>query len=391
MSSLSTGLAIAGAGTSLLGGLIGGGGSNGPSSDERNAQAVASRYADEEVLYGGMARQLAAILGPEQARQVLRGSMSSQAYERLFGRAGGAVDQTATRNQIREIEDRLRPYRSGGGNGISDRAAAAAGINVQEELNRLRELQSSLTTGTDPGQRGTIDSAAFDQMGPGVAGQYDALATRAGEQGNEAIRGYSADTQRLLGMSRDIEGGAQEYGNQERVRINRDSDRALTSANRATESRLIGRGLGASTALTQQLTGNARQIEETRQDALGNLGDRRIQMLNNLRGNTLNLAGQRLGGQTSLLLGNQDRTLGYQQQALGVRTNALTSGTTNPWLTRSTGAYTPGLAPAQPSQSASWGNFLASLGGQAFNAGGMEILRRNGFGGQSNAATQQTG
>lgn len=389
MSSLSTGLAIAGVGSSLLGGLVGGGGSSGPSSDERNAQALSNRYADEEYLYGGMARQLAAILGPEQARAVLRGSMSSRSYERLFGRSGGAVDRTAVQSQIREIEDRLRPYRSGGGNGINDRPAAAAGINVQEELNRLRELQSSLTTGTDPGRRGTIDSAAFDQSGPGVAGQYDALATRAGEQGNEAIRGYSQDTQRLLGMSRDIEGGANEYGNQERVRINRDSDRALTSANRLTESRLIGRGLGNSTTLGAMLGGNARNIEETRQDALGNLGDRRIQMLNQLRGNTLNLAGQRASGQTSLTLGNQDRTLGYQQQALGVRTNALTGGATNPWLSRSTGQYTPGLAPTQPNQSASWGNFLASLGGQAFNAGGMELLRRQGFGG--NSATQQTG
>lgn len=378
---------LAGGALGAVGNLIGGGGNEGPSSQQLEAQARANRYTDEEYIYGGMARQLAAILGPEKARQVLQGSMSQDAYSRLFGRAAAPIDRASVESQIKAIEDRLRPYRAERGNRVDDRAAAAAGINVQSELNRIRELQTMLTTGTDPGQTGTIDGAAFDRMGSGVMGEYDNLTKQATQQGRDALKGYNADTARLLEMARGIEGGAQQYGQQERERINRDSSRALTSANRATESRLMGRGFGASTALTQQLTGNARQMEEARQDALGSLGDRQIGMLNQLRGNTLGLAGQRATGQTGLVLGNQDRTMGFNQQALGLKTNLLSGSVTNPWLSRSTGSYVPGLAPSQPSSSANWGNWLTGLGGQAFNIGAMDWMRQNGIGGTSQQRT----
>jgi len=430
---------LIGAGLGAVGGFLGSqGGSGGPSDSQLEHFARMNQYNDEQYLYGGMARKLAAIMGPEKARQVLKGTISAQAYDRLFGRASARHDRSDIVDQIKAAEQRLAPYRAGNGNGwndrkareagintaqedanlaalreqlmggsvgaeikaieqrlapfraergngIDDRAAAAAGVNVQQELSRLRELNTMLSYGIDPGQTGTIDSAAFDQMGPGVLGDYQALAAKAEQQGKTALKGYGADTARLMEMARGIESGAQQFGQQERARINTDADRALTSANRLTEGRLIGRGLGASTTLTQGLQSNARAMEEQRQNALGSLGDRQIQMLNQLRGNTMGLAGQRMGGKTSLLLGNQDRTLGYQQQALGVQTNALTAGDMNPWLSRSMGSYVPGMAPSSPSSSATWGNFLTGLGGQVTNLSLMELLRRQGVGGSGGA------
>lgn len=374
---------LIGAGLGAVGGMVSGGGNEGPSTQEREAAARANRYADEGDLYGGMARQLAVMFGPERARQVLQGTLSTDQFSRLFGRGPGAVDRTSVQAQMKAIEDRLAPYRASRGNKVDDRAAAAAGVNVQSELSRLRELQTMLTTGVDPGQTGSVDAAAFDKMGPGVMGKYNDLATEAAAQGKGALKSFGRDTQALIGQSRNIESGAADYGRSERERIAREADRALTGANRMTEAKMIGRGFGASTALTQGLTGNARSIMESKNDALGMLGDKQMEMLNRLRGNTLSLAGQRLGQGTQLSLGNQDRTLGFKQQALGVETNALTNPTMNPFYSRSAASsgYSAGLAPAQPSQSAQWGNWLSGLGGQVFNLGAMDWLKNLGVGG----------
>lgn len=368
---------VIGGALGAVGGLLGGGGDTGPSSQEREAAARASQYTDEQYLYGGMARQLAAMLGPEEARRIIQGSLSQDAYGRLFGRASGPADMAKVDQELADLNAKLAPYRAERGNKVDDRAAAAAGIDPKALLSRIRELETMKLTGVDPGMKGTIDSAAFDQMGPGMMQAYQQMIGDARTQGAATLGRFGAQTNELMRQGRGVEQGAMDFGKSEAARINRDADRALTGLNRQTQAQMMGRGFGASTALTQALAGNTRSIQESKNDALGQLGDAQIRLLTGIRGNNLSMLGNRMGVGTQLDLSNQDRVMGMQQNAAGLKTNLLTGGVTNPFLSRSTGAYVPGLSQGQPSQTAQWGNLLSGMGGQMFGYGIRGLMSPN--------------
>jgi len=354
--------AVAGGAIAVGGSLLSsGGGSQGPSQSQMDYNAQRTERTDQGYLNAGMARQLAAVLGPAEAKKYLQGTLPRDQFERLFGRAGGAIDRTAIQRERDTLTSQLAPYRTGTGNGFKDREAYAAGVDTARSAARLRELEAMLSSGQDPGAVGELDSAAWDAQGPGVLGDYQNLATSAAAQGQEALDQYGRDSKSLLGMYRGVEGLANQYGRGEAQRINTDYDRELTGANRLTQATMIGRGLGASTTLTQQMGANTQRNSEGRQRALGDLGNRQIDRKMAARGDTVRAAGARMAGGTQLMLGNQDRTLGMQQQALGVKTNLLTGSATNPWLGRSPGSsYTPGIAPSAPRTD--WGNAITGVG-----------------------------
>ena len=355
--------AVAGAGISVAGGLLSssGGGSAGPSQSQLDYTAQRTERTDQGYLNAGMARQLAAVLGPTEARRILQGTMPRQQYERLFGRAAGPADVASATRERDTLMGQLAPYRTGTGNGFRDREAYAAGVDTQGASARLAELERLIQTGQDAGVVGELDQTAWDAQGPGVFGEYQNLATQAGQQGQQVLDAYGGDTNRLLGMARGNEATASQYGRGEAERINRDYDRSLKGNNRSTQATLLGRGLGASTTLTNQMRANTMRNEEGRQGALGALSKSQIDRKMAARGDTIRLLGGRLAGGTQLQMGNQDRTLGMQQQALGLKTNLLTGGATNPWLGRSPGSsYTPGLAPAP--QRTDWGNAITGVG-----------------------------
>ncbi len=362
------GSALIGGGLSLAGGLLGGGGNQGPSQSQLDYNAQRTERTDQGYLNAGMARQLAAVLGPAEAKKYLQGTLPRDQFERLFGRSAGAIDRTAVQTERDRLTSQLAPYRTGTGNGFKDREAYAAGVDTAKASARLRELDAMLASGQDGGAVGELDSAAWDAQGPGVFGEYQDLATQAGQQGQQVLDAYGGDTNRLLGMARGNEAIASQYGRGEAERINRDYDRSLKGNNRSTEATLLGRGLGASTTLTNQKRANTMRNEEGRQGALGALSKSQVDRRMAARGDTIRLLGGRLAGGTQLQMGNQDRTLGMQQQALGLKTNLLTSGATNPWLGRSPGAsYTPGIAPAQ--QRTDWGNTIGGIGGTLLGYG----------------------
>lgn len=371
-----TGAALLGGGLSLAGGLLGGG-DQGPSQSQLDYNAQRTERTDQGYLNAGMARQLAAVLGPAEARRILQGTMPRQQYERLFGRAAGAADVAAATRERDTLMGQLAPYRTGSGNGFRDREAYAAGIDTAAASARLAELERMIQTGQDAGVAGEIDQAAWDAQGPGVFSDYQNLATQAGQQGQQVIDAYGNDTNRLLGMARGNEAIANQYGRGEAERINRDYDRALKGNNRSTQATLLGRGLGSSTTLTNQMRANTMRNEEGRQGALSALSKSQVDRRMAARGDTIRLLGGRLAGGTQIQMGNQDRSLGMQQQALGLKTNLLTGGTTNPWLGRSPGAsYTPGIAPAQ--QRTDWGGAIGGIGGTLLGYGLNNLVTGSG-------------
>jgi hypothetical protein len=162
------------------------------------------------------------------------------------------------------------------------------------------------------------------------------------------------------------------FGQGERNRINRDYDRATTGTGRLIESRLLSRGLGTSSVLGNQLSGNTRRMEEGRQDELGRLGDRQIAMNMQMGGNALSLLGDRMGGRTQLAMGNQDRVAGYRQNALGLETQVLTGNAMSPGSQLARGNYVPGVSPSAAAGS-TWGNALGAMGGMMLGRGGLNF------------------
>lgn len=365
-----------------------------------------NRDFDMSRLNEGMARYLAMQLGPDEAERYLRATLPGDQLTALFRDPDAQARRAAAQQELAAIERQLAPYRTrgepfptggGGLNQVASRGRGAgrgpdrfarerareAGIDIDALLRRSKELDQTLA-GEGPDNPGGIDLGSFRSLGPGVWQEYNDLTARAESEGNDALGRHDADTARLLRGSRAIEGMARGYGQQERERINRDADRALTGINRLTESRLMGRGLGASTVLSSAFRGNTQANREGRENALGSLGDRQIGLTTGLAGQTLNMDAGRSQNRMGLMLANQDRGLGYRQGAVNFRANALGGSQTNPWLSRSTQQYFPGVSPSGASGQ-SWGSFLSGFGGQiaggGFDLSGLSGLFSGGRGG----------
>lgn len=356
------GMAALGLGGSLLGGLFGSSGAK----KQAQAELQAAREQREFLQNNfdtSQAMSAFGVLGPQQAEALLR-ALPAGTWESLFGRP--AANPSFTADQQRSLDDINRrlalpttPIGPGGRPVARVAASALAGVGATitpEERRALEAQRDALITaaGGREGRTGRLDLDALRGMGPGVIDEM---------RGVKDL--YDAQTSGLMGRARSIEEGALGFGEQERARINREMDRALTSANRLTESRLIGRGLGSGTLLTGAMSANARNIEDSRQDALGSLGDRHINLLTGIRGNALNLASARSDGSANLA-----------SAPINTRLQFLTGGIMNPWQQRDTSQLFPGVSSSGTGQQV-WGNMLSGMGGQFANLGMMGMLAQD--------------
>ena len=306
---------------------------------------------------------LYSILGPQQADAYLRATLPTKRYNELFGTPAKAASFTDDqRKQLDYINSQLAlpTYVTGVGNPLLRAAGNTSGSSTnsitREQRTSLEKQKADLLAlaGGDPGTTGQYDLSQLRALGPGVTDEM-----------RKITESYGASTAGLTDYARSIEQQARGYGDQERARINRDADQALTSLNRNTQASLIGRGLGASTVLTGALGQNARNINASREDALGSLGDRQINLLTGIRGNTLNLLSARSDGATQLA-----------QQPINTKLQLLTGGIVNPWQDRDTSQYFPGVSPTGAAFSTT-GNLLAGAGGQYSSLGVSQLLKNN--------------
>lgn len=382
---------LLGGGLGLLGSLFGGSMAASGARQQTRAMIQAgreNREYDQRALSGDMARQLLMMFGPERAEQILRATLPADQVKQLFRDPDAQSRRSAAEQEMADIDRQLAPFKGnprptedrfvpGRGRqttyqaGFNRTRAQQAGVNVDDLLRRRKELESSLKDG-GPDNPDGIDLGAFREGGPGLMSEYDAMIGDARREGQEMLGQYGADTDTLMARMRAIQDEAAGYGAQERTRINRDTGRAITGTNRLIESKMLGRGLGSSSVMNNQISGNVRRLEEGRQDALGNLGDRQIALNTQLAGNSLGLLSDRLGGRTALMGANQDRVAGYRQNALGLQTQVLTGGAMQPGARLAGGNYMPGVSPGGTAQSV-WGNALGAAGGMMLGRGGLNF------------------
>lgn len=337
-----------GIGGSLLGGLLGSSGASKQAKAELQA-ARENRAFTENKLDESMARTLFSVLGPQEAEAYLRAALPTERFDQLFGRAASNPQFTdAQRTRLGDIDRQIQSLTQV--RSVSDLSRRQQYAGQVQALQAERDALMAQAGGS-PGVSGRMSLDSLRALGPGVTDQMRSLGAS-----------YDAATGGLMDYARSIEQQAQGFGQQERERITRDSADALTSANRSAQSALIGRGLGASTVLTGVMGQNAANIGRAREDALGALGDRQINLLTGIRGNTLSMLGGRSAGSTQLA-----------QAPINTRLQLLTGGIANPWQQRDTSQFFPGVSPSGAAAS-TWGNLLGAAGGQALNLGMMGNL-----------------
>jgi hypothetical protein len=345
-----------------------------------------NRLFDQKNLNQGQARYLAQMLGPDEAEKYLRATLGQDQYRQLFRDPDATKRTTALNEQLKQIQANLDKYGKPervvkGGKDPSKAAgyypsdklrlvpadwdkkrAAADGVDIGALLKQQKELTAQLQNEAASIPADALDLGEFRNLGPGAASRYAALTEQAKAEGAANLNRFDADSGRLMQSARAIEGQARNFGKGERDRINADFANTLQSTNRLTEARLMSRGLGASSVLGQQLGGNARQLEQGRQGALGSLGDRQIGLMTSLAGNTLNLDQARSSGRMGLNLASQDRVAMNQRGEADFRAQVASSAQMNPWLARSTQQYFSGASPSAAA-GATWGNALGAFGG----------------------------
>lgn len=312
----------------------------------KQAEAAKRYYADKAELQGRLGT-LATMFGPEEAERIMRGIIGGDEWNRLAGvKAANPNFTQAQQARVNEIKAKLEQPRQAQLRGGLARAGAT-GLSDQERDQLQAELaQLTSDAGGVTGQAGLIDYDQFKKMGPGVLGEYDKLATGNEKRAAGELGRFDADTFGLAQQAKDIEGQASRFGKQRTERVKRDSADALKNANALATSSLMGRGLGASTSLTEALTGNARENARAREDALGNIEDSQIGLQTGLASNRLNMATGRATGRTALSTGFGDQTLGLRQGAINARQSVLGGSVMNPYLGTNVSQYFPGVSPA---------------------------------------------
>lgn len=384
--------AAAGAAAGLLGGAMSARGAAQAAEADAAAKQEAMRLFDNEANLRGRANQLAYALGPAEAKKVLKGSLSNEQYALLFGSPGQQIkpeaasgDATAINAKWQDLAkkigmppavlagykgswaDAVKYYTSG--SNISAEARAAA-IQEAKNLEGQRDL-----IGQAQGQPiniapidGLINEKEFDALGPGYIGEQNALADTFAGKGRDSLNQFDLATGGLNRQADEITNYARNIGDREKTRINTEADRALTGANRLSTSRLARMGLGNSTLATQELSGNARSINEGRDNSLGALADRQIQTVGQFMGNKLSLNAGRAGQRTTLGLGLDERDLGLRGNALSAKQALFTSPAQNPYLGMDTTRFFSSASPGAAA-SMSFGNSLSQIGGYGLSYG----------------------
>lgn len=227
--------------------------------------------------------------------------------------------------------------------------------SVAERLKSAQAERDALVkaAGGKVGQTGLIDKKYLQGLGPSIVDRQNTMV----KEQEQKYAGLSAD-------ARGIQDMIARYGEGEKDRIYRDSERDLTGLNRTSKAALMAKGLGAGSAMTGALTKNTLAVGESRGDQLSALGDRQIQMQSAAASDKLNL-------DRSLA----DSIYGFKVQPINTELSLATGAQNSPYLgfdPRSQTAASPGGAFSQ-----SFGNNLSALGGQAGNLGMLALLTKN--------------
>lgn len=363
--------------------------------DAANAQVQAGR--DAMTAYDtrtaqGAARQMALLYGPAEAEKMIRGTFDTETANKIFGRAAKPGSMTTQeqdrRAQLQADRDRLRTQKSrapqqwisGEPNPAYTDWLAKGGPDGLDFTNtRLQEVERELAqldakAGGQDEIKGSMDRDAWNAMGPGLSSEMEDYRKVAEGKGRDTLTSFDGDTSALLRDSMAIEKGAQDFGEIERQRINRDSGDALTGLNRMTESKLRGMGLGSSSVLGNQLAGNTREVFNSTQDQLGALGDRQIGLRTGLKKDTLGLKSGRMNQRTGLGLSLDERDLNLRAKPLDMKLQSFTGAAMNPWLGQNTTQYFPGVS-GDGAASQTWGNMMSGMGGQFAGAGAYGLLK----------------
>lgn len=290
-----------------------------------------------------------------------KATSSKDAQDAIFGHAataGGFTD--ANKKEFDQVEREIATLRSS--------PAGKMGVGTaRDRLNaRLAELQARRqellkASGGDPGRKAAVDEAAMSQVGPGILSRYQQEAASADQTGNANLGRYDATTGDLNAQAQGIELGAQRFGQQRVERVKRDSERSLKATNRQATSALLGRGIGAGSAMTDALAGNAEQNQRATNDALGDIEDKQIGLRTGLQTGRLGLMSSRAGGRDAMMLGGQDTSRSLRVGALNAEQNALGGNVMNPWLGQSSSQYFPAASPSGAAMS-SFGNSMGRAG-----------------------------
>lgn len=366
--------ALIGAGASIFGSALGASGASKAAKAQADDAARARELYDYQTLLG-MARFARELYGGQGALDYLRGQLTAEQYNRLFGRPASQATLTAEQQRrISQIDAEIQRIEGGlGGTGpfpfSRQRTGSQADERAQRDLNRLRAERSAILTAA--GQRdalpGLFDVSAYAGGQEGIIPAATRLAAEEEERTRGLLGSYDTDTETLRYAAEQNILDASRFGEQERRRIQLESERALRGLNRLTEGRLMGAGLGGSTLLAQQLAGNQRSIREQTENMLGSLSDRQIQLLSQLRGAKLATLAGRFSGRSALEAGVLERLSALRAQPLNMRLALASSPIMNPWLEQNTMQYFPGVSPSGSALS-TIGNTLAGAGGTILGA-----------------------
>ncbi len=271
------------------------------------------------------------------------------------------------------------------------------------------------------GKRGAFgemedQAAQAEREGAGILGNYDRDTSTLQSMFGDTLSDYDRQSAGLQDSYRGafndaaqrgagLESMAAQWGQGQDKILAEDAARQLAGANRTSLARLGAAGFGNSTAVGNQLSGNAlasgRDLTRAKASLAQAQLDRQMgaraqtnQSLGGLQSNNLSLLASRAGGRTGLQTGNLDtmrqrltgrtgletdtlnRNVGLRQQPLNTRLSLLTNPLMNPGTNIQTSSfYSPS---GTGSTQSAFGGFLGNIGGRLFSNG----LSGNGQGSQ---------
>lgn len=294
-----------------------------------NAASSANKATDKANLDSHIKElnRLVRLEGPQKGLATWKAGTDRNTVRQVLGMAAEVAHANPEQmQQIVNLNQQISDLkaRGGGTNAMGRPGANKANSAAVAALESQRDALVK-QTGAHPAVQGLLNEDQINAMGPGLADEYTGLAEKAGQQGQSNLAGYDASTAALERQSRDIEAGAARFGQQREATIRKDAGRSLTNANAASTAALMGRGLGASSALTDAYGGNAEGNQRGLDSALGALGDSQIQLKTGLQTGRLGLASSRASGRSAMQLGGQADQRQLQLGALNVKQSALSS------------------------------------------------------------------
>ncbi len=344
---------LAGAGLDLMGNMM---------------QASAAKSADKRAaerqysMRMGSMPLLLALGGGANASTIGRTMLGREDSDYLFGTNPELTKEKQAR--VAEIQARLGQLGQGRGSGWmgarrdgqAGRDADAASAQERDLLNN--ELQQ-LTAALKNVQPGIVNAAELDAAANLLPGaQYAKIAEQEKQAGLGQLGRYDTETENMMRM---LKG----FGDEEKARIERDSARDLTGANRLASLRMSRAGAGSSTLMSGALAQNAGQIGERRNNAITGINSGVLQQ-------KLGMMGQRSGGRLGLETGLNQQNLNLQtaplNQQMALLANLGQSGLGSNSFQPIGGVSPIGTGLQSAGNALSYWGGLNSLGNQGGNA-----------------------